>query len=282
MRRTLGLALIASTLGLLVWISHWQAASTPAARGAMTDTAIGRVSLTEDGVLSLARAGSPALSLGRLDPADDAAQRAALNRLRGQLEVWTGAGVRDPEEIPDSILEVEVDAAVAWGRALWLLEVVSGPSVRIHRLRLQLRGAPSLIVSHDLDGGGVIYAGPEALSVLLVRLGAEAGAPGTVGHPLARVSMAVTSVPWPVESTLAFGGDDLDWGTSWATFEGVCKEVSWMRRGTPVVAGLLDVPRPERFRVTYGEVFTVLRALEAKDVAPVWLMNRAMTLPGDR
>lgn len=92
--------------------------------------------------------------------------------------------------------------------------------------------------------------------------------------------MAMTSVSTWDQDRFSADGDALEWMTSWTAYR-EARALTARICGTPPTcrAGVLDIARPERLRVKFGEVIDVLRALRDEGVAPVWILNRSTALP---
>ena len=249
----------------------------------------GRVVLAADGTLTLTTASEADRALGNLASSEEALQIAALDRLRDGLAKWAAAGTYDEDTFEEEgrsrlVLDVVVEHTVPWAHVLWILEVASWPPVRIHRVRFGLRGASEPLVANDLDGPRVRY-GQEWDEVLGVRLEVEGGA-AVQGTPLtSRVTMARTCNE--------FGDSDGEprlrpcdpsrWRTSWATYDGVRALIrESLGSDSTVATSVVDIARPQRVRIAYGEVFTVLRALRDEGIASVRFHHRSTELPGQR
>ena len=248
-----------------------------------------RVTLDGDGTMTVAIPGEAERPLGNLDVVEEAAQGAAqgaaLNRLRVELERLSAAGGRDGSGRSDLLLDVVIESRQPWTRALWIAEIASSTTVRIHRLRFGLPGGSESFVPHDLDNDGrypVVSYGMRATSILIVRVEVE-NEGAARGAPLAtRVTMAWTCDVAEEERPF-FDCETTAWKTSWATYGGVAaltREALGGVSGTP--RSTLDIARPQRSRVSYGEVFTVLRALRDAGVASVRVHHRSTELPGSR
>ncbi len=289
MNRRLTGVLALCVIGALAMVANVQYLSPPSRTATeapenRADAPSARVTLSADGSLLFAVAGEEGRAIGTLESAEATVQQATLDRLRDRLH-RVAAGAVDAYGWSTPTIAVAAAPATPWVRVLWILEVASS-SVRIRRVRFELAGAPGNFVAHDLayawepttfDDHG------ESDPVLRVRVEEEDGvvAGATPPRPTMRVSMAVTRArDW---QGLPVYGDGLDWRTSWATDEGVRRVTAEVGGASLGVTGcVVDVPRPQRPRLPYGTVFTVLRGLRDEGVVRVQFLNRSTTLPGER
>ncbi len=287
MNRRLGWIL---ATGAVVMLLEWAATRPPQReqRGAaeltvpVPEPSAALVTLAHDGALSLTLAGATDEPIGSLERVEVRERAETLARLRLRLE-RPAAGTTDEAGRSRSTLDVAVDSAAPWARALWILEVASSPSVGIHGVRLRLPDAPEPSVAQELAygrGRTVLDAGQESVPVLWVRLREEDELAGGAGPRATRVSMAIVRVKRGEREDPPWDDDTLDWRSSWATYEGARRLAAEARRAARTCeAGVLDVPRPQRLRVTYGEAFAVLRALRDEGIARTWILHRSMALP---
>lgn len=253
--------------------SHVAAAPSPRA----TDP---RVTISTEGALSLTLLGAPDERLGSLVRADAPHQRETLDRL--QLGLERLAALEDLGDGPVlGALDVASAPSTPWLHVLWVLELATSPTVRTRTVRLMLPDAPESAVTPELSFGRLSGVDGRSDVVSVVRIQLERLERTT--PPATRVRMALASVSRWDWDRLPVDGDALEWMTSWTTYREV-RALTAAVCGTPPTcrAAILDIARPERSRVTFGEVFDVLRALRDGGVAPVWILNRSTALPDAR
>jgi hypothetical protein len=264
-------------------VTEFRAAKPPSEPGSPVTRAApvnARVTISTEGALSLMHGARDDL-LGSLDRADALQQRETLDRLRLRLDRLAAMGSLGADGWALGTLDVAVAPATPWSHVLWVLEVATSPTVRTRAVRLLLPGTPESAVTPELSYGRLsgVDGGSDVISVLRVQLErVERTTP-----PATRVRMALASMSRWDWDQFPSDGDTLEWMTSWTAYR-EARALTAQVCGTPPScrAGVLDIARPERSRVTFGEVFDVLRALRDEGVAPVWILNRSTALPEAR
>ncbi len=293
MTRRATLALLAGIAGLLaatIATAAWQRRATVRDEDGAgpADRAWARVTLEGDGAVAFSRDGEPARALGNLIAGNEETRREALETLRAVLVPAVAAGTAPGALSPRAALGMSIDASVPWDRVLWVLELVSAPPAGPTHVRLALLGDPRPPVLQPLEYGkglALVFVGQETVPVLLVQLGVDPDDIDGVEPPQSRVSMSVTQEP--IEEAISSPREEASTPRHWST--GRCTEVdvrkmaAGIRAQAPnLEAAVLDVQRPLRHRMKSGDVMTVLRVLHDEGITPVWILHRAMTLPGER
>ncbi len=186
----------------------------------------------------------------------------------------------------DRPLDFVLDPAVPWDRALWILEVLGAPPLSLERVRLVLTGDSRPPIPQVLTYGSglaLVLFGKETVPILLVQLGVDPEDIDGVEPPASRVSVSLTEQSMYEFRTTAPSGEAYAWRTGRCTESDVRRMALEARvLDSTLEAAVLDVQRPLRHRMACGDVLTVLRALRDEGLAPVWILHRTMTLPGDR
>ena len=290
MNRRTGVALAAGIAGLLalalVAAGLQRTPAPDAGAEALVDRPWARVTLAAHGTLGLSRADTELQFLGNLMDDDPRKQREALERLRAALGPADGAASPADGRAPDGMLELTVDPQVPWDRALWILEVLGAPPLSLAQVRLTLPGDPRPPIPQVLaygDGLALVLFGKETVPILLVQLGVDPEDIDGVEPPASRVSASLTEQSMYEFRTTAPSGESFAWRTGRCTESDVRRMAAEARvLDSTLEAAVLDVQRPLRHRMACGDVLTVLRALREEGIAPVWILHRTMTLPGDR